>query len=294
VSPVAPDLVVASDLGRALDLEAECLAVLPLKSNLFQISFQAPELARRARPGEFAQIWVDQGRLPLLRRPFSLSRAEPDLGVIAFYVGAVGEGSRHLQRFRPGDRARILGPLGRGFTLPARRGRSILVSGGLGAAPLPLLADRLRERGEELIWLNGARTRAELYPDRLLPGGLAEVVRFTEDGSAGEPGLVTAGLGPRLAGAQRVYACGPNPMLAATFRLLQELAPRTGRALPLEVSIEAPMGCGFGSCLGCVIPLRREPGAAGSELGLCCRQGPVLRAELLDWERLLQQPAHLE
>jgi dihydroorotate dehydrogenase electron transfer subunit len=120
------------------------------------------------------------------------------------------------------------------------------------------------------------------------------VVRFTEDGTAGERGLVTAGLEPWLAGAQRVYACGSNLMLAATFRRLGELALRSGGAPPLEVSIEAPMGCGFGICLGCVIPLRHESGAAVSEFGLCCRQGPVLRGELLDWERLLQQPAHLE
>ncbi|HEY6537684.1 MAG TPA: hypothetical protein VI138_01430 [Candidatus Dormibacteraeota bacterium] len=287
----AKQLAGEGDLARAEDEVAECTALRRLAGNLFEISFRAPTLARLAEPGEFAQIWVNQGHVPLLRRPFSFSRADPGAGTVAFYLGAVGEGSRRLERFAPGDRARILGPLGQGFTLPQKSGRSALVLGGLGAAPFPLLADRLAALGEEVLWVNGARTADELYPDDLVPTGVKEVFHFTEDGSRGQQGRLTPGLLPLLGGVDRVYACGPNSMLGALFELLEGAGSGVPGVAQLEVSIEAPMGCGFGTCLGCAIPLRDadlEP-----VVGLCCRQGPVLRAPLLDWRRLLLQPAHL-
>jgi dihydroorotate dehydrogenase electron transfer subunit len=289
MSASAQQLVGESQLSRAVDERAVCTSVLPLEEDLFQISFLAPEIARRARPGEFAQIWVEESHSPLLRRPFSFSRAEPETGEIAFYLGAVGKSTRRLQRFAPGQRARILGPLGQGFTLPDCPGRSVLISGGLGAAPFPLLAQQLLRRGEEVAWINGARNASALYPEELVPSGVEELTRFTEDGSTGRMGPVTEGLAPQVSRAQRVYACGPNQMLAA----LAEAALKLAAAPELEVSIEAPMGCGFGTCLGCAIPLR---GSVGGDplLGLCCRQGPVFPAWMLDWERLLQQPAHLE
>ncbi len=272
---------------------ATCLGVDPHESDLFEIRFNSPQVAAAAKPGKFAQILVSDGQVPLLRRPFSFSRADPASGVVAFYLRAVGEGSGRLRRFEPGARARILGPLGRGFTLPSAPGRSVLLAGGLGAAPFPLLIERLLAQGEEVVWINGARDRAEIYPERLLPSGIAQVVIRTEDGSLGEQGLVTDGLIERLPGTQRLYACGPNAMLAALAKLWRELQAQEGTLPPLEVSIEAPMGCGFGTCLGCAIPLWDREGQQPGPYGLCCRQGPVLSAEQLDWGRLLQQPAHL-
>jgi dihydroorotate dehydrogenase electron transfer subunit len=289
----AKQLIGESHLSRTLDEQVECTSVLALEGNLFQISFLAPELSRRARPGEFAQIWLEEAHIPLLRRPYSFSRTDAGTGEIAFYVGVVGEGSRRLRAFTPGQRGRILGPLGQGFSLPERPGRSVVISGGLGAAPFPLLTQVLLQRGEEVVWINGARTSSELYPGGLVPEGVSQLIRFTEDGSVGSLGRVTVGLEPHLSGSQRVYACGPNQMLAAVFRSLTDTAPKLAPAPELEVSIEAPMGCGFGTCLGCAVPLR--PSTAGDPLlGLCCRQGPVFPASTLDWERLLTQPAHLE
>ncbi|MGA8207655.1 MAG: hypothetical protein WB801_04840 [Candidatus Dormiibacterota bacterium] len=289
----AKRLIGESRLSRAVDEQVECTSVLPLEGNLFQISFCAPEISRRAQPGEFAQIWVEESHIPLLRRPFSFSRTDPETGEVSFYVGAVGEGSRRLQRFAPGMPARILGPLGQGFTLPDRPGRSVLISGGLGAAPFPLLTQVLLDRGEQVVWINGARTATELYPQELVPPGVDQMIRLTEDGSSGILGRVTVGLASHLSQAQRAYACGPNQMLAAVFRSLADLSGRLATAPALEVSIEAPMGCGFGTCLGCAVPVGDIDGDH-PVLGLCCRQGPVFLASMLDWERLLTQPAHLE
>ncbi len=278
----------ASELARALDEEATCARVRDLERDLFEIQFSAPQLAARARPGEFAQILVAEELVPLLRRPYSFSRADPQGGTVSFYLAAIGQGSRRLRRFLPGQIARILGPLGRGFTLPERPGRSLLVAGGLGAAPFPLLMERLLAAGEEVMWLNGARSAGGLYPADLLPPGLMLAQAVTEDGSAGLRGMVTDALAPLVRGVERVYACGPNPLLAAVAGILSN----SPDPVELEVSIEAPMGCGFGTCLGCAIPLASIDGEGPP--GLCCRQGPVLRGEELDWERLLRQSAHLQ
>ncbi len=280
-----------SDLGRARDELAICRGVEPHQANLFEISFVSPEVARAASPGEFAQILVAERPIPLLRRPFSFSRVDAAAGLVTFYLGEVGAGSRQLRQFRPGQEARILGPLGRGFSLPEQPGRTVVVAGGLGAAPFPFLIDRLIAAGERVVWINGARSAAELYPEQSLPPGLAEAVLRTEDGSLGERGLVTDGLAQRLDGAGRLYACGPNPMLAAVTDVWRAARADGGRVGPLEVSIEAPMGCGFGTCLGCAVPLVGAD--AHGPWALCCRQGPVFPADSLDWPRLLSQPSHL-
>lgn len=291
-SPV--DLVGESDLSRAVDEMATCLGVDSFGEDIFEIRFHAPRISSLAEPGEFAQLLVDDGPIPLLRRPFSFSRSDPSSGMVSFYMAAIGQGSRRLRRFLPGDRLRMLGPLGRGFSLPEVRGTSILVAGGLGAAPFPLLMDRLLGRGERVVFLNGARRAGELYPENRLPPGLEALVVRTEDGSRGQAGRVTDDILDLVQGAHRVYACGPNPMLSAIADIWSEIRIGEGQCPRLEVSIEAPMGCGFGTCLGCAIPLRlpSEDPLAGP-LGLCCRQGPVLEAQELDWPRLLLQPSHL-
>ncbi len=288
----ASELCGQSDLSRAVDEFATCTSVELLQGTLFEIRFHAPRVAAAAAPGEFAQLLVDEGQVPLLRRPFSFSRVDISEGTVSFYLAAVGRGSSRLRLLHPGDRIRVLGPLGRGFSLPSSPGRSLLLAGGLGAAPFPLLMDQLIGRGEEVIWLNGSRSSSELYPDHLLPSGIHSRLIRTQDGSKGDPGLVTEGLPELMGVVQRIYACGPNPMLAAVYRSWASEVAAGHTAASLEVSIEAPMGCGFGTCLGCAIPLAAEGDESGP-IGLCCRQGPVLPAQQLNWDQLLNQPAHL-
>ncbi|HUY97925.1 MAG TPA: dihydroorotate dehydrogenase electron transfer subunit [Verrucomicrobiae bacterium] len=276
---------VPSDLDRALSVEGVCLGLEPVGEGAVELRIACDPIAQKVAPGEFCQLRVGPGPTPLLRRPFSVCRADPEAGTLSFYLGIVGEGTARLAALRRGDRLGVLGPLGRGFTVPPAPSVLLMVAGGLGAAPFPLLAAACQRRGVELIWLNGAATAPRLFPvERLQVPVAAHLV--TEDGSQGERGRVTDRLGPLLAGVDRVAACGPNPMLAAVAAAVAALAP----TLPLEVSLEAPMGCGFGVCLGCAIPVRTPSGPA---LQLCCRVGPVLAAETVDWPRLLAlPPAH--
>lgn len=273
-----------SDLCRARDERGDVLAVERLGGGLVELTVRLPHLAATARPGEFAQLLCGEGPVPLLRRPFSVAWSEADS--VAFVFEASGLGTRLLARARPGDALQSLGPLGIGFDLDGAE-RVLCVAGGLGAAPFPLLVREARSRGHEVVVLNGAGGRARLYPaPRLTRGDAAvEVVEATDDGSSGHHGRVTDLVAERLTAGTVVAACGPNPMLATLAGVLGSARTRPLRA---QVSLEAPMGCGFGTCLGCALPVRGPDGAAA--WALCCRQGPVMAVERVDWMALAELP----
>jgi len=277
-----------SDLGRAADERGEVTAVEHLGGGLVELAVRLPHIAAAARPGEFAQLRCGPPPLPLLRRPFSVAWVEGD--ICGFVLEPVGEGTRRLAALRPGDELPALGPLGVGFTVPTS-GRVLCVAGGLGCAPFPLAARRAREAGcAEVVVLHGAATAARLYPaERFSRGvGRIRVVEATDDGSRGHHGYVTELVVAELSGVAAVWACGPNPMLGALAAVLRD----AGVALPpiVEASLEAPMGCGFGTCLGCALPVVE----GGGRFALCCREGPVMPVAAVDWEALaLLPPAHV-
>jgi len=147
--------------------------------SIFRLTFQAPRIARLAKPGQFVNILVPspgfgyrvhdrwpppmEGSRPfLLRRPFSIYDADPDAGEIGVLVRVVGEGTRALSRLAVGERVKVLGPLGRGFDLPPPGTTAVLVAGGCGWASLGLLARQLASRGNPTYAFIGAATTDEL------------------------------------------------------------------------------------------------------------------------------------
>ncbi len=249
---------------------------------LFSISVDLPELASSIRPGEFAMLGVPGRSRPFLRRAFSIADASPEKGRVEFLVKSVGVGTACLESLAPGDALEVLAPLGNRFTIAdlSPRDRVAIVAGGVGVAPFPLLLRALRERGVPADLYFGGRSAADLeYRRRISPlvlenGGLE--IDATDDGSFGERARVTEVLERRLAAGAayaRLFACGPTPM----FRSLAPIVERY--SLPAEFSTEAPMGCGFGVCLACVLP---RPG--GGYL-VSCKEGPILPPARIAWER---------
>lgn len=291
-----------SDLGRARDESGEVTAVERLGGGLVEITARLPHLAATARPGEFAQLRCWDGIEPLLRRPFSVAWRDGER--CSFVLEAVGVGTRLLVGLRPGDVLRSLGPLGNGFSVVPVPVRAVIVSGGLGCAPFPLLLRELRRQGcEDIVVLSGARTAQRLYPERRFRRGDAaiRVVEATDDGSRGHRGAVTDLLAGECGELTSVFACGPNPMLGALARELDRLPVPPRRA---EVSLEAPMGCGFGTCLGCALPVVALAATGGADpraarggapaWELCCRRGPVMGVGEVAWAELLAlPPAHV-
>jgi dihydroorotate dehydrogenase electron transfer subunit len=231
--------------------------------DMFVISINAPEIAASVRAGQFVNLGWSPG--PLLRRPFSVYRTDGDR--IEIVLKAVGEGTSQLLGMSVGDRLSCLGPLGHGFDQAAAGPKSIvLISGGLGVAPMPLAAKEAAALGMRVTWVHGARSGDELCSE----SEGHEVIWATDDGSKGFAGTAVAA----APDADLVLACGPNRMLAA-------VADRWPDA---RVAVETYMGCGTGVCLGCAVPLTR------GGYDRACKEGPVYRAADIDWSSL---PSHL-
>ena len=174
----------------------------------------------------------------------------------------MGKGTRWLAARTPGDRVDLIGPLGRGFVVAPTSRRLLLVGGGLGVAPLVMLADQAVARGLSVTLVMGGRTADDIFPGHLLPVEVEYLVT-TEDGSLGHRGFVTEVLAEPLDWADEVFACGPLGMLAALQRL-----PRRSNAAPIQASLEEHMGCAMGVCYGCVVETRRGRRRV-------CADGPV-------------------
>lgn len=211
---------------------------------------------------------------PLLPRPMAIYRENGDEVEVLYKVE--GRGTRLLNEAEPGQKIRLVGPLGIGFQTPSAGQRSILVGGGTGVASLYGLArDALRD-GEVHVIL-GARSADLLMAVDDFRQLACELSIVTEDGSLGSKGMVTDVLTTLLTESPAnttVFACGPTPMMRACHEIAQAMS------VPCIVALENRMACGFGVCLGCAVPL-----AAGG-FSLICSQGPVYRASLLDWEGL--------
>ena len=241
------------------------------------------------RPGQFVNIELDG---LFLRRPISVCDWKD--GVLTLLYKLVGKGTALMATLQPGARLDVLCSLGNGFDIdiPALT-RPLLVGGGIGTAPLYLLARRLKERGVSPTVILGFNTASEIiYEKEFKALGLRTLVT-TVDGSYGTPGFVTAAL-PLLASASDpssvgasvsdpstvgdsvsapssvgacgydyCFACGPMPMLRA-------LAPKL--ASPAQFSLEERMGCGTGICMGCTCPQ-----LTGTKR--ICKDGPVFRLD---------------
>ena len=240
------------------------------------LTLDAPEIAAAARPGQFVMLRAAAGADPLLPRALSLFHVDGEAGLIEVLFRVVGSGTRCLAALDVGDFVTLWGPLGKSFSPPESE-RLTLVGGGVGVPPLVFLAEVLAEEepDREVIALLGAATADYLVGVDEMRAVGARVQTATDDGSAGQRGLVTTLLERSLvARPGPVLACGPLPMLAAVARIALETQTAA------EVCMEAPMACGVVACVGCTVP-----GSDGRHLRVCC-EGPVFPATAIDWEAL--------
>jgi dihydroorotate dehydrogenase electron transfer subunit len=153
-----------------------------------------------------------------------------------------------------------------------------MIAGGYGIAPFRLFAEELAAAGQEGRIFYGGRSRSDL---RLLDrfSGKSTLIPATEDGSLGRRGRVTDAVEAFLderPGEVKLYACGPDAMLHAVARIAER------RGLSAEVSLDPWMGCGIGTCLGCVVKVQRED-EARAKYHCACTEGPVFDAALVLW-----------
>ncbi|MBQ6769480.1 MAG: dihydroorotate dehydrogenase electron transfer subunit [Bacteroidales bacterium] len=221
------------------------------------------------QPGQFVQVRVDGSPSTYLRRPISIHDVGFQQNEITLLVQQVGEGTRHLAAANVGDLINMVLPLGNGFTLPEAGEKVLLVGGGIGIAPLFYFAKVLNDKHIRPTLLLGGKTEADLL--RLSDyQQLGETFVTTEDGSLGEKGFVTMHSIWQKQNFDKIYVCGPKPMMKAVAKLADE------KGIWCEVSLENLMACGLGACLCCV-----EDTIDGN---VCvCKEGPVFNTRRLKW-----------
>jgi dihydroorotate dehydrogenase electron transfer subunit len=223
-------------------------------------------------PGQFVNIKAASGTDPLVRRPFSVF--DYNDGIMEIIIRIVGRGTRLISGVPAGEDIDMLGPLGKGFTL-INGGRALLIGGGVGNAPLFYLARELKRRGTSVTFVYGARTADLIYCRDRFASAVDEFIISTDDGSEGRGGYCTETGCERLSGGgfDRVYVCGPTPMMAGMARLAAD------NPAPMEVSLENYYGCGVGLCSGCTIETDSGPRRT-------CVDGPVMDARTIRWDSL--------
>jgi dihydroorotate dehydrogenase electron transfer subunit len=268
--------------------DAPLVAKEPLSGAYILLTFRHPEVAQQARSGQFVMIKAGTSSEPPLRRPFSILDVDAATGTFRLFLKAVGAGSRALADLRPGEVAQCLGPLGVPFPAPPAEREALLVAGGYGIAPFHLFCRELGRDGRGARVFYGGRTAGDLQLRDAFDALGVPLVAATDDGSLGHRGRVTEPLEAHLDGNGdrfQIYACGPDAMLHAVARVAAR------RGIPAQVSLDPWMGCGVGTCLGCVVRMQSAEDAR-PHYRCACTEGPVFDAREVVWPGDTESVAH--
>ncbi len=247
-----------------------------LSESVFELGVDAPDIAARARAGQFLILRVDANGE---RIPLTFSDWDAEAGWIRFIFMVVGKTTRKLAELEPGDHLKDLaGPLGEPTHVDGL-GRVAVIGGGVGAAVAYPVTRAMIEAGNDVTVILGARNEELLVLKdefEALPG--AELVIMTDDGSAGRKGLVTAPL-KEMAEAGEIdsaMAIGPAIMM----RFCAETCAEFG--VPVVVSLNPIMVDGTGMCGACRVTV-------GDEVKFACVDGPDFDGAKVDFQELMNR-----
>jgi dihydroorotate dehydrogenase electron transfer subunit len=252
---------------------------------LLTLAFDQPI---QARAGQFAMLKPQHCYEPLLRRALAIYRADGP-HQLSFLYQVLGRGTEALSMTGRGDKVEALIPLGNNWPTDVAGGNSvedaIVIAGGIGSASVLMLGQELARAGiDTQVFFGAASERSALGCGLEDFRALGLPLRVTtDDGTLGERGLVTGPLEKYLSGGggrnSVIYTCGPWVMMA---RVAEISASHSVRCF---ASLEAPMGCGFGVCVGCVVAVKTEGPAAGYDsYKRVCVDGSIFPAEVIRWE----------
>jgi dihydroorotate dehydrogenase electron transfer subunit len=240
-----------------------------LNKDFFILELKSREKLPEILPGQFVQVRIDGSAGTFLRRPVSFYDVNYVKNSIRLLIQVVGKGTEALSLMKTGASLNLVYPLGNSFSMPARDQNCLLIGGGVGIAPLFYFARLISETGNKLEVLLGFRNHDRVINyEEFIEYGIVNIT--TEDGSTGEKGFVTDHSVLKTKQFDRIYCCGPDPMMKAVARYA------ASRNIFCEVSLENLMACGFGICLCCI--------ADTTKGNLCtCTDGPVFNINDLKW-----------
>jgi len=230
-----------------------------LAPTLRKLVLYLPQIAQIAQAGQFIHLAV--GIDTLLRRPLSIADIDLKQKTLTVIYKIIGKGTKLLADKKVAESLDCLGPLGQSFILQGDR--PLLVGGGIGTAPLLLLAKSLCPRPTEVLM--GGRSAEDMIWSPLFADMCQKLHVTTDDGTAGAQGF-TIDLLPALLqnnSFDMIYTCGPKIMMAGVARLAKQAG------IACQVSLEEYMACGVGACLSCTCA------ASNGGRVKICTDGPV-------------------
>lgn len=271
-----------------------------LGSGIYDLTLKTTNIAKAAKAGQFVSVYSND-KSKLLPRPISLCGIDRDEDTIRLVYRVTGEntGTEEFSKLVMGDKIRILGPLGNGFTVEPGK-KAFLIGGGIGVPPMLQLAKdinsgvvqttgavdtntqekeqteekQINGHGKKICDMNiimGYRDENTFLLDEFKEQ--ADSFVATEDGSVGTKGNVIDAINENGLEADVIYACGPMPMLRALKAYAME------HDMECYVSMEERMACGIGACLACVCKTKDKDAHSNVNNKRICKEGPVFNAK---------------
>jgi ferredoxin/flavodoxin---NADP+ reductase len=246
--------------------------------NIKQFVIEAPRIARKQQPGQFVILRLhEKGE----RIPLTIKSSNPEAGTVTIAVQSIGKTTSMLNCLETGDFILdMVGPLGHPSEIQ-NYGTAIILAGSVGTAMALPTANALKQAGNHVIFIEGARSKEMVVFEDEVHQASNETYIMTDDGTYGEQGLVTNKLNGLLDAGRRVdfvLAVGPVPMMRAVSRITTPLGIKT------MVSLNSIMVDGTGMCGGCRVLL-------GNQSKFACVDGPEFDASQVNFEVLIQRNA---
>lgn len=234
-----------------------------VSKSLYLIRF-TPHTPVDIKPGQFVSVLCDN---LTLRRPFSVMDYED--GVISILFKKKGAGTTYISNLKQGDEIDFVGPMGNGFNI--ERKKSLLISAGVGSAPVFYLHKKMEELGVENFFASGFVSKEEI------PSNLEFDMVTTDDGSEGKKGSIVNYVEGLILSfnPEKIYCCGPEIVL----KLIVQTAEK--HSIKTEVAMEKVMACSIGVCKGCVIKIKKDGKIQNATV---CHDGPVFDGGDVVWQ----------
>jgi ferredoxin--NADP+ reductase len=259
-------------------MSAKILEKQQLSENVFKLVLDAPKISRKRQAGQFVVLRIhEEGE----RIPLTIADADPEKGTLTLIFQVVGKSTSHLSSLNAGDSLLdLVGPLGKP-THVEKIGTIACIGGGVGVAPVYPITQALKNAGNYIISIIGARSKDLIIMEDEMKAVSDEIIVTTDDGTYGYHGFVSQALEEKylLNGERKIdmaVAIGPVPMMRALCDVTKKYS------VPTVVSLNSIMVDATGMCGACRVTV-------GGKTRFVCVDGPEFDGHQVDFKELIDR-----